>query len=243
MAVSMRVRLAATMAAELHQREGRNLVAVGVFGSVGRGQEREYSDIDLLVVTRRKRPWIGDVYRDGFLVTVLQLTPDEAKDEVTGSRRDINAALGGWTSMRPLFDPSGLLNRLKRRAKEPSAKQFRAAAQSAFLEVYEDLGKLWNAIEADDEEEAREMAIWFTTAASGALFDLDRRVLPTGRRSFIEIRRYGTVGNAIRRLRYENLDLPETLRLSEAIWVSLLRRASREGIALPDFPRKSRTSL
>src|SRR5881396_1947676 len=153
MTVSHHVELAATIAAELHQREGRNLVAVGVYGSVARGEEREYSDIDLLVVVRRRRPWIRHMFRDGILVTVLQQTPAEARDEVTGSHLGLNAALGGWTSIRPLHDPTRLLARLKGRAAKPSPDQFRVAAQSHFLEAYEDLGKLWNAVEASDPDE------------------------------------------------------------------------------------------
>ncbi len=243
MPVSRHVELAATIAAELHEREGRNLVAVGLYGSVARGEEREHSDIDLLVVVRRKRPWIRHGFRDGILVTVLQQTPEEAQAEVTGSHSGLNAALGGWTSIRPLYDPTRLLARLKERAAKPSSQQFRIAAQRHFLEAYEDLGKLWNAIEADDPDEAREMTIWFSDAAMGVLFDVEGLVLPTGRRAFIELRRYGSLGEMIRRLRYETLPLPETLELSERVWAGLLRRASRADIALPAFPRKSRGTL
>jgi kanamycin nucleotidyltransferase len=243
MALSRHVRLAATIAAELHRREGRNLVAVGVYGSVARGKEREYSDIDLLVMVRRKRRTIHHFFRDGILVTILQQTPEEARDEVTGSRPDLNVALGGWTSMRPLYDPSGLLRRLREQAKRPTSQQFREAAGRAFLEAYEDLGKLWNAISAGDSDEAREMAIWFSGAAMGALFDMEGHVLPTGRRAFVELRQYGTLGASIRRLSYETMPLPETLELSERIWAGLLRRASRLGIELPPFPRHSRGTL
>jgi len=243
MAVSRHVHLAATIAAELHQREGRNLVAVGLYGSVARGEEREYSDIDLLVVVHRKRTWIRHTFRDGILVTILQQTPEEAHDEVTGSHPGLNDALGGWVSIRPLYDPLRLLGRLKQRAEKPTAQQFRGAAQQHFLEAYEDLGKLWNAIEAGDADEAREMAIWFSGAAMGVLFDLEGVVLPTGRRAVIELRRRGTLGQSIRRLRYESMPLAETLQLSEQVWSSLLRRAVRERVPLPAFPRESHGTL
>src|SRR5712692_2560192 len=163
--VRKRLELAKTMAAELRRREGKNLVAVGVYGSVARGEERRHSDVDLLVVVRRKRRWIQHRIQDGILVTVLQQTPAEARDEVTGSHPGMNAALGGWRSMRPLFDPTGLLGRLRSQAHRPTVRQARGAARLHFLETYEDLGKLWNAIEAGDADEAREMAIWFSGAA------------------------------------------------------------------------------
>lgn len=237
MATSRRLELAEILAAELRRREGRNLVAVGVYGSVARGEERAHSDVDLLIVVRRKRATIRHVVREGILVTILQQTPDEAKEEVTGSRSDIHDALGGWQSMRPLYDPSGLLRQLTRRSKKPTREQFREATRRAFLETYEDLGKLRNALAAGDREEAREMAIWYSGCAMGILLDLNGRVLRTGRRAFIEIRRYGAVGEAVRRLRYRTVSLRETRRLAEFVWIALLARARHEGIHLPDFVR------
>ncbi len=72
----------------------------------------------------------------------------------------------------------------------------------------------------------------------GALFDLHHHVLRTGRRAFIEIRRYGAVGEAIRRIRYETLSLSETHRVVEASWADLLALARRKGVPLPTFARE-----
>ena len=241
MATSRRLELAKTLAGQLRTREGRNLVAVGVYGSVARGEDRPHSDVDVLVVLRRKRAAIRHFVRDGILITILQQTPQEARAEVTGSRGDLNAALGGWRSLRPLYDPSGLLRKLMKRARDPTEAQFREAARQALIETYEDLGKVRNAVDVGDEQEAREMAVWYAGAAAGALLDLHRHVLRTGRRAFIEIRRYGAVGEAIRRLRHETLSLVETRRVAEASWAGLLALAQRKGVPLPKFagPRGS----
>jgi predicted nucleotidyltransferase len=237
---SRRLLTAQALADEFRRKEGRNLIAVGVYGSVPRGDEREHSDIDMLVVVRRRRPSIRHHVRDGVLVTILQHTPAEAREEVMGSRPDLNDALGGWRSLRPLYDPHGLLADLKRRARRPSRSQFSEAARQALLETFEDLGKLRNAIRAGDRDEAREMAIWFTGGAMGVLNNLDARVLETGRRAFIELRGHGDVDRAIRRLRYETLSLPDTEALAERVWRDLLSRAERQGIPTPERP--SRTS-
>src|SRR2546425_8252287 len=218
MATSRRFELAKLIGAQLRLREGRNLVAVGLYGSVARGEDRAHSDVDLLVVVRKKRLTIRHLVRTGILVTVLQQTPAEARAEVMGSRADLNGALGGWQSMRPLYDPSGLLGRLKKKAKHPSREQFRRAARSAFLETYEDLGKLRNAVDSNDGDETREMAIWYTGGAMGILLDLNGRVLRTGRRAFIEIRRYGAGGKALRALRDQTPSPQRTRPPAEATW-------------------------
>src|SRR5881396_3148025 len=127
MATSRRLELAKTLAGQLRTREGRNLMAVGVYGSVARGEDRAHSDVDVLVVVRRRRAAIRHHVRDGVLITILQQTPQESRAEVTGHRPDLNAALGGWISLRPLYDPSGLLRELTKRARHPTQKQFREA--------------------------------------------------------------------------------------------------------------------
>lgn len=231
-----RLEAAEELAARLRIQEGGNLVAAGVYGSVASGEDRAYSDIDFLVVVRRPRREIGHRMHRGYLVTVLQMTREEAEDEVLGSRSDMEEALGGWRSLRPLYDPAGLLRRLKAHAMRPAASRFRKAARSALLEAYEDYGKLLNAIDAGDRDEMREMAIWFTGAAHMVVFDLTREVLPTGRRAYVELRRFGTLGNEIRTLRYRNLSVAETHRVAKSIWEGLLRRALKQGIRVDDIP-------
>jgi predicted nucleotidyltransferase len=243
MRASPRLALAEALAETLRTREGRNLVAVGVFGSVARKEDRAHSDLDLLVVVRRKRVWIRHEVRSGVLVTILQQTPEEARFEVSGAHPGLNDALGGWRSLRPIYDPTGLLRSLRDKARRPNVGAFRRSAQLHFVEAFEDLGKLWNAIAAQDRDEAREMAIWFSGAAMGTLFDIEGRVLRTGRRAFIELRRYGDLGAAVRRLRYAPSSLAEMQRLSEFIWNRLLDRAQAKRLRLPPFPRDARGTL
>src|SRR5437867_545926 len=150
--------VARAIARELRDREGSNLVAVGVFGSVARGEDRAFSDLDLLVITRRRRARIHHTIRDGILVTVHQLTPAEARVEVLQGPW-LNDALGGWRSTLALHDPTRIIGRLRDLARRPTAAQFRRSAARALIETLEDYGKLRNAIEAGDLEEAREMSL------------------------------------------------------------------------------------
>ena len=237
MARSPRLALARSITADLRAREGRNLVAVGVFGSVARGDDREFSDIDLLVVVRRKRARIRTYLRGGTLVTVLQQTPGESRREVTGPGPWLNDALAGWRSMRALYDPARLIARLRARARRPTASQFRESARRALLETSEDYGKLLNAVAAGDHDEAREMALWFAGGAMGSLLDLEMHVLRTGRRAFIVTRHRGALGRAIWSLRYDALSLRETERLSKWVWDRLLERARRKGVSIPGLTR------
>ncbi len=152
---------------------------------------------------------------------------------MTGSGPWLCEKLGGWRSMRPLRDPTGLLTRLEARARRPTAAQFRGAARKDLLDAYEDYGKVLNAVAAGDAEDAREMSLWFTGAAGGALLDIDGRVIGTDHEIASEVRRCGGIGRDILRLRYRTLSLRETGRLARRIWAGLLRRAARRRVRLP----------
>src|SRR3989304_4173345 len=133
MSAFSRLDLAASLPRGLKAKEGRNRVPAAVYGSVAQGAEREHSDLDLLLVVRekRERPWA--VLERGILVTLKQMTVDEAREEAAGVHEHLPEALSGWRSMLPLYDPAGFVARLVRRARRPTARQFRESARLAFL--------------------------------------------------------------------------------------------------------------
>jgi predicted nucleotidyltransferase len=237
-----RLALARKIARDLREREGSNLVAVGVFGSTARGEDRAHSDLDLLVITRRRRKGIRHRVHDGVLVTVLQLTPAQAREEVTEGPW-LNGPLSGWRDARAVYDPVGLIRRVRALASHPTAARFQESARRDLIETFEDYGKIRNAIAAEDVEEAREMALWFSGAAAGTLLDVERRVPRVHRRYFMEARRIGLVGKAIWRLRYDARTLAEMGRLSEDIWAGLLARARKRGVRVPELGEPPRARL
>src|SRR3989475_11072748 len=79
-----RLELARTVTAQLRRREGRNLLAVGLYGSVSRGEDRAHSDIDLVLLVRSGKTGLQMLMRNGVLVSLLRLTRGEAADAVRG---------------------------------------------------------------------------------------------------------------------------------------------------------------
>jgi predicted nucleotidyltransferase len=133
-------RLLARLLTELRAHYGARLVAVAVFGSVGRGTPRDGSDVDLLVVVRG--------LPDGRFARVAEYEPVEGR--LLADLREAGAG-GGPVMLSPVFkspeeveegsplfldmvedarilhDPEGLLaarlERLRRRLRELGARR------------------------------------------------------------------------------------------------------------------------
>ena len=233
---SPRLALAKDILARQRNSEGANLRGFGVIGSVAEGKDLRHSDLDLVVLQLRPRGPRVEL-REGVLVTYLRLTPQDARREVTEPSLEMFGRLAGWRSLRPMFDPSGSLRRVRALARrDPPQKQFDEAARLGLLGLYEDVGKFRNAMETRDrsrEQEIRDMAMWFAGEAMGILYALRRHVPTDHRREFADLRRFGPLGRDIRRLRYDDLGLRGSSQLVEGIWTRLLAAARRRKIRLP----------
>lgn len=219
-----------TVVGRLRKQYGKHLLGIAVFGSVALGEEREHSDVDLLVVLSlgpRKDRFL--IY-DRRLVSILHLAKNEAEAEVSEPSAALPEILSGWRNMKILYDPGGLIQRLKQRAERPPARLFTASARLTLLGAYEDLGKILNAFDSNDEDEVREMSIWFTLAAAHTLACLQRQVFSTDRRIFLEIRNVRPVGKLIWRLRYGEMSPRQRVLLARRIWSGLLKKAQDRGL-------------
>lgn len=133
--------------AALHERYGAKLVAIGLYGSLARGEDGPYSDIELFCVvdipgTDVDYEW---VYGAGKAeINVLGL------DVVRASARQVedNWSLdqGQWAHCRPLFGDLAFFDELKHLALTPDKAAVDAmVAEIVVGELYEWMGKLRNA--------------------------------------------------------------------------------------------------
>lgn len=227
--------LAKQIVEETRKRQGHNLAAAGVCGSVAYGGEKRHSDLDLIVLLRRQRKLPALQVRSGVLVSMSVWTPAGARHELTRANPDLPEVLSGWRSARALYDPARVFRRLVARSRRVPAAQWRASARAALLAAYEDLGKVRDAAEDGDAEKLREMAIWFSGGAAAVLLCLRMRAVPTGKEMFVEVRRMGTIGVAIARLRYNELAVKEAWGIAEWVWARLRAEAGRQGIRERDL--------
>ncbi|WP_338555478.1 ANT(4')-I family aminoglycoside nucleotidyltransferase [Paenibacillus sp. KS-LC4] len=137
------------IASRLHEVYGEKIVAIGVYGSVSRGTDGPFSDIEMFCVLSElcepvdfsyewsAGPWKAEVNVCTENVLLKTASTVEGSWPLTH---------GPFFSQRSLYDPKGFFSRLKEAAKLPTKEDFRCSINEVLVgEMYEFVGKLRNA--------------------------------------------------------------------------------------------------
>lgn len=131
----------------LHQRYGDSLLAIGLYGSMARGEDGPYSDIELFCVvdipgTDVDYEWVygaGKAEINIFGPDVVRARAQEVEDNWSLDQ-------GQLARCRPLFGDLAFFDELKRLALNPDQAALDAMAADIVVgELYEWMGKLRNA--------------------------------------------------------------------------------------------------
>jgi len=145
------MQLAGQMANRIRQQYGNQILAIAVYGSVARNEDKKFSDTELVVITKNKTGPRTIVYR-GATAFVEYKT----KKAVLDSLRKIGMFWPIETSQVlvaiPLYDPHGLFDEFKRVVKSAKSrnKQFRTAEGEVLTWTSEDIDKVRNAYQSKD---------------------------------------------------------------------------------------------
>lgn len=143
-----RLHICRDIASRLHEVYGERILAIGVYGSVSRGTDGPFSDIEMFCVLRESGEAVDLSH---------EWSAGPWKAEVNVRRADIMlgdaaAVDGSWPlthgpyfSQLSLYDPQGFFPRLQEAAESPTAADFRRAIHEVLVgELYEFIGKLRN---------------------------------------------------------------------------------------------------
>lgn len=139
----------------LRRKFGDGLLAVAASASVARGDDRAYSDLELVVLLRNPPPADEDPYLqrvvDGLLVEADYVTEHDYRTRFATVTRDWYLAASDV--LEPVHNPE-LVERIAREvhAIRHPREQFLLRAARQLLEVQESFGKTLNALDAGDCE-------------------------------------------------------------------------------------------
>lgn len=136
------------IASRLHEVYGESILAIGIYGSIARGTDGPYSDIEMFCVLRDSGepvelchewsagPWKAEV--DVYTADILLRNASTVEGRWPLTH-------GPFLTHLSLYDPDGFFPRLREAAESPTGADFRRAIQEVLVgEMYEFIGKLRN---------------------------------------------------------------------------------------------------
>lgn len=144
---SRRLELAREIAERFQSHYGEQVLALGAYGSLARGTDGPYSDIELLCVLRgedieQNHEWSAGAWK----AEVNVRSRDVALREAAELEVDWPITHGAFTHVLPLYDPKDIFPQLRAAALAHSDDEFRRVMRDVIVgEVYERIGKVLNA--------------------------------------------------------------------------------------------------
>jgi kanamycin nucleotidyltransferase len=158
--------LAEGIAQELHTHYGTRLLALGVYGSLARGNDGPYSDIEMHCVVRGERIETSFEWSTGpWKAEVDVYSPDVLFQDASFVDGDWPITHGAFVTVKPIYDPNGLFDKLRRVTLSQPAVVFKDRVTEVIVgEIYELVGKIRNACQAQAHDLLAgfisQLAIW-----------------------------------------------------------------------------------
>jgi predicted nucleotidyltransferase len=175
-----RVEACREVSERLLRRYYHDIIATAVTGSVARGDDREYSDIDFQVLVRN-----GSVLQshsfilNNCLFSINVRSEEEWRRELTEGGDHLPLATGSLMTVLPAHDPTGAFARLKNIALNVPGEAWRNGVREGISGIFEDLGRVRNFYSSQDWDRFRMMAAFVATSIALTYANLTRSVLRT----------------------------------------------------------------
>lgn len=183
-----RLALAHAIAAAARDRLGGDLLAAGIYGSLARGSDGPYSDIEMLCVLRTSDadlshewctgPWKAEVNLLGRDTVLAQAAEVDERWPLTH---------GAFVHVLPLHDPEGFFPELRATALGQPRQKFAAAMRGLIVgELYEWVGKLRNARHRGETIPLPRIALDMALHGAFLIALAERHLYSTGSKVFAE---------------------------------------------------------
>ncbi|MFB5676884.1 ANT(4')-I family aminoglycoside nucleotidyltransferase [Paenibacillus terreus] len=137
------------IASKLHEVYGGKILAIGVYGSVSRGTDGPFSDIEMFCVLVEASESVEFSYEwsaGPWKAEVNVCSADILLETASTVEGEWPLTHGPFFSPLSLYDPDGFFPKLKKAAESPTIEDFRHAINEVLVgEMYEFIGKLRNA--------------------------------------------------------------------------------------------------
>jgi len=250
---SRRLDLARQIAAQIqgHYRDIRDVIvddvlAIGVYGSLARGTDGPYSDIEMHCVVRGSGVDVCHEWSAGAWKAEVDVYSEDVVLE-WASELDVDWPVthGAYTNVWALYDPTGFFSRLRDAALSHPDEVFQRVIRDVIVgEIYERIGKIRNARATNNEACLPFLAVELAKCGACLLGLAHRHLYTTSTRMFEESLASATSSSALpgRPEGYDILcrmvmagDLADAARIADAadaFWSGVERWAGGRGIQI-----------
>ena len=236
---SERVAIAHQIGDQIQNHYAKRVKAIGIYGSIARGLDGPYSDIELFCVLQGENietayewatgPWkcSVNVYSEDVMIRDAAVI-DETWPFVQS----------GYVFIKPLYDPDGVFPRVREIALDPRPNEFREAIRNIVVgELYEAIGKIRNAHESGRRSSLPMLAVELARFGAcliglanhhlyvsySTLFEESLKIAgrPDGYDDFCKLVIAGELGNS-----------DEVLNLANLLWEGIETWAAQNGIQI-----------
>jgi len=160
-----RMELAQFLTKRLVKAYGKDVLFIGVYGSVARNEDKEFSDLELIVITKKKIPTWLFIYKD-IVVLIHSVT---YKDAIKSLRSPDDPWWFGWVSCilyaKKLYGSNELLEKFREVVYSISSEAYKQAASNRLIWMLEFLNQVKNAYFEKDVYGAITSSLYLRNAA------------------------------------------------------------------------------
>lgn len=146
----------------------KDVIFIGAYGSLARREDKKYSDIELMTITKSKRINLTPFTFRGLPVDFYT----ETKQNAIKSIKDIDmlwpSRAGKYLIVKPLYGRENIINEFRNAVRSIKDAEFKKHASILLVTMREDVGKIKNAAESNNLAKCVEAATWL--AYSTTLF-------------------------------------------------------------------------
>jgi kanamycin nucleotidyltransferase len=146
MAHEQRMELAHKIAVTFKEHIGARLIAIGIYGSLARGDDGPFSDIEMFCVVEGREIDDAVEWTTGSWKAEVDIySPDTLLTYAARVEGDWSLTHGSMLRVLPLYDPDAFFERLKETVSSQPNEAYRTAMAALIVgEIYEVVGKVRN---------------------------------------------------------------------------------------------------
>lgn len=230
------------------QLHGDDVLAVGLYGSMARGSDGPFSDVEMMVVLRSAGVYDNAEWCAGdWKAEVNFRSHDVALERASELDGEWSVSHGKFIDMQPLHDPQNFFAQLRERVFAHSDEAVREVVREVIIgDMYELVGKWRNQQAANDFEYVPAIAFKLAEQCAWVIGLANRHLYTTGATMRAESLAlpdrpagYNALCNAV--MRGELSDAQRVIALCEGCWAGVVAWADAKGIELVTDPLNLKT--